>query len=557
MDTGLHPGGHDSARRLGKGADNPVGRRPLSNRAVVLWAAGVCSLVLSTLAGVATAVPRKGSPYQKLALLTRVMSYVEQSYVEDVDGDELIYGAVKGLVETLDPHSAFLRPEQYREMKNDTAGQFSGVGIEVDVRDGVLTVLSVMDSTPASRAGVAAGDQILRIDDQPTRGMTDYVARMRGKRGSTVQLLLQRRGQRDTRLLSIQRDLIKVRSVESFLLEANYGVIKVKQFTETVDRDVDAALAALEKESGGKLVGLVLDLRNNPGGLLDQAVRVADMFIDSGLIVRTEGRNGRILDEERAHQRGTRGDISIICLVNGGSASAAEIVAGALQDHGRALVMGTQTFGKGSVQTIIELEDGSALKLTIARYFTPSGRSIQEKGITPDVVVEQVKLSELKPQNSEEPVQKERDLHGHLKNKQRDQIARRPSGPPAGYAVIAQHSTGGEDYQLRTAYDYLKAWSILSARLLPKRSTPTPAHVAGGGPATSPTGTGESVGRKSSSRELLEQQLAPAAAEAAARGSIGSPIGLSPQATTGTRNGPTSGLTSGLSGAAGAVGADR
>lgn len=544
MDTGLHLGAHDSARRLGKGADNPVGRRPLSNRAVVFLAAGLSALLLSALAGVAVAVPRKGSPYQKLALLTRVMSYIEQSYVEEVDSDEMIYGALKGLVETLDPHSAFLRPEQYREMKNDTAGQFSGIGIEVDVRESVLTVLSVMDGTPAARAGIVPGDQILRIDDQPTRGMTDYVARMRGKRGSTVQLLLQRRGQRDSRLLSIQRDLIKVRSVEAFLLEANYGVIKVKQFTETVDRDVEAAFALLERESAGKLAGLVLDLRNNPGGLLDQAVRVADMFIDSGLIVRTEGRNGRILDEERAHHRGTRDDISIICLVNGGSASAAEIVAGALQDHGRALVMGTQTFGKGSVQTIIELEDGSALKLTIARYFTPAGRSIQEKGITPDVVVEQVRLSELKPQNNEEPAQKERDLHGHLKNKQRESIARRPSGPPPGYAVIAQHSAGGEDYQLRTAYDYLKAWSILSARLLPKRSTPTPAHVAGGGTAASPTGSGgEGVGRKSSAVESPEPRPAQSSASALPGADvIGSPMGLSPK-TTPRAQGATSGLS--------------
>jgi carboxyl-terminal processing protease len=448
---------------------------PLSNAKVVLVAASVSALIVATLAGVATALPRKNSPYQKLAMLSRVLSYVEQSYVEEVDADEMVYGAIKGMVETLDPHSTFLRPEQYREMKNDTSGQFSGVGIEVDVRDGVLTVLSVMEGTPASRAGILPGDQILRIDDQPTRGMTDYVQRMRGKRGTQVQLSILRRGQKDPRPLALTREIIKVRSVEYFSFEPGYGVVKVKQFTENVDHDVELALAALEKEAGGRLHGLVLDLRNNPGGLLDQAVRIADSFIDSGLIVRTEGRNGRILDEERAHQRGTRSDFPVICLVNGGSASAAEIVAGALQDHGRGLVMGTQTFGKGSVQTIIELEDGSALKLTIARYFTPAGRSIQEKGITPDVVVDQVRMSEVRPLTAEEPAQKERDLHGHLKNKQRDG-SRMRVGPPPGYAVITQHASGGEDFQLRTAYDYLKAWTILSARFVPKK--PLPARLA-------------------------------------------------------------------------------
>ena len=474
MATGLQPAVLQGANRQGSAHDEHADRHPaaaLSNGSVVLCAAGISMLVMVMLAGIATALPRKNSPYQKLAMLSRVLAYIEQSYVEDIEPDELVYGAIKGMVETLDPHSTFLRPEQYREMKNDTSGQFCGVGIEVDNRDSTLTVLSVMEGTPAARAGIQAGDQILRIDDQPTRGMLDYVQRMRGKRGTPVQLSILRRGQKDPRTVVLLRELIKIKSVEAFLLEPGYGVLKIKQFTDNVDRDVIAALSALEKESNGKLAGLVLDLRSNPGGLLDQAVRIADVFIDNGLIVRTEGRNGRILDEERAHQRGTHSDFPLICLVNGGSASAAEIVAGALQDHGRALLMGTQTFGKGSVQTIIELEDGSALKLTIARYYTPSGRSIQEKGITPDVVVEQVRMSEVRPLTAEEPAQKERDLHGHLKNKQRD-AARLRTGPPAGYAAIAQHVPGGEDFQLRTAYDYLKAWTILSSRLLPRKSGP-------------------------------------------------------------------------------------
>ncbi len=423
--------------------------------------------------GVASAAPRKPSSPSKLTMFSRVLSYVESQYVEDVDQDELVYGAIKGMLDSLDPHTTFLRPEQYREMKNDTSGQFAGIGIEVDQRDGVLTIVSVLEGTPAARAGLSAGDQVLRIDDQATRGMMDYIQKMRGKRGMQVSLTVLRSGWKEPRSFVMVRDIIKIRSVESYLLEPGYGVLRVKQFTDNIDREVEAQLVAMERENGGKLSGLVLDLRNNPGGLLDQAVRLADIFIESGLIVRTEGRGGRILDEERARPEGTRLGFPIICLVNGGSASAAEIVAGALQDHGRALVMGTQTFGKGSVQTIVELEDGSALKLTIARYYTPSGRSIQEKGIAPDVVVDQVRLADGKLVVRDEPSQKERDLQGHLKNRQKQTAE---SGPPPGYAVIAQRTPQGEDFQLRTAYDYLKAWHLFATRLLHRSPRPEGTH---------------------------------------------------------------------------------
>jgi carboxyl-terminal processing protease len=338
----------------------------------------------------------------------------------------------------------------------------------------------VIDGTPASRAGLLAGDQVLRIDDQPTRQMMDYIQKMRGKRGAQVSLTVQRSGWKEPRSFVMVRDIIRIRSVEGFLLEPGYGVLRVKQFTDNLDREVELQLAAMERESGGKLSGLVLDLRNNPGGLLDQAVRLADIFIEHGLIVRTEGRGGRILDEERARPEGTRTSFPIICLVNGGSASAAEIVAGALQDHGRALVMGTQTYGKGSVQTIVELEDGSALKLTIARYYTPSGRSIQEKGITPDVVVDQVRLSDGKSVVKDEPSQKERDLQGHLKNRQKPG---QEAGPPPGYSVIAQRTPQGEDFQLRTAYDYLKAWHLFATRLLHRGPRPESSHPGSKGSA--------------------------------------------------------------------------
>lgn len=413
--------------------------------------------------------PRKPGIPSKLAQFSRILSYIEHQYVEDVNQDELVYGAIKGMLDSLDPHTVFLRPEQYREMKLEAAGQLAGIGIEVEQRDSVFAIVSVLDSSPAARAGLLPGDQLLRVDDQPLQGLADYLKKMRGKRGSSVTLTVLRSGWKDPRQFAMVRDLIKIRSVESFLLERGYGVLKIKQFTDNLDKEVETQLAALEKESGGKLSGLVLDLRNNPGGLLDQAVRLADLFIDGGLIVRTEGRGGRILDEEHATTEGTRLGFPIVCLVNGGSASAAEIVAGALQDHGRALILGTQTFGKGSVQTIVELEDGSALKLTIARYYTPAGRSIQEKGISPDVLLEQMRLTDAKNTFKEEPQQKERDLNGHLRNRQKNT---KDAGPPPGYGVIAQHSPQGEDFQLRTAYDYLKTWHLFAARLLQRGLRP-------------------------------------------------------------------------------------
>jgi carboxyl-terminal processing protease len=357
------------------------------------------------------------------------------------------------MLETLDPHSSFMDPDQYREMKSETTGQFGGIGIEVEVRDNVLTVMSTLDGTPAAKAGLATGDQILKIEEASTRGMTidDAITRMRGKKGQPVHLTVGRKAWKEPRAFTLNRDIIKVENVTWKTLEPGYGYVRIKQFNENSDSDLDGALDKLEKD--GPLRGLVLDLRNNPGGLLDQAVRVADEFIDQGLIVRTEGKGGRVIDEEKAHQRGTRLGFPIICLVNGGSASASEIVAGALQDHNRALIMGTQTFGKGSVQTVIELDDGSALKLTIARYYTPSGRSIQEHGITPDVVVERIHLADLKPDHTDEPDKKERDLPSHLKNTQA--VAARAATPPTQV---------GDDFQLHTALDYLKAWQIFSAQ---------------------------------------------------------------------------------------------
>ena len=426
-------------------------------------------------AGAAAALPKKYSPYHKLNIFSRVLSYVENNYIEDVEQDKLVYGAIKGMLSTLDPHSTFLDPSQYREMTAEASGQFGGVGLEVEMREGVLTVMSSIEGTPAAHAGLQPGDQLLKIDDQSSRGMTmdDAVARMRGRKGTPVKLLVGRKGWSEPKVLTLVRDEIRVENVTSRAFEPGYGWVRVRQFSDNTERDLATALDRLEKGApGGKLRGLVLDLRNNPGGLLDEAVRVADLFVESGLIVRTEGKGGKVIEEEKAHVHGTRLGFPIVCLVNGGSASASEIVAGALQDQRRALVMGTQTFGKGSVQTVIPLDDGSALKLTIARYYTPSGRSIQEHGITPDVVVEKLHLADLKPDHSDEPDKKERDLVGHLKNLQGPaavpgaagapspvQVAGPVSAPPRPAA--AGHSIS-DDYQLQTAYDYLKAARIFA-----------------------------------------------------------------------------------------------
>ena len=443
--------------------------KPQRSTLTTLVACGATALATAAIcAGSAAALPKNDyGAYPKLGIFSVVLGYVQKNYVEDVDDNKLLYGAIRGMLETLDPHSSFLDPQQYQQMKAETRNQFGGIGIEVEVREGLLTIMTVIDGTPAARAGLASGDVINKIDGKPTQGITldEALTRMRGDKGTPVQLAVGRKSWPEPRSIALVRDIIKYENVSSRLMEPGIGYLKIRQFSDATSRDVEEQLDALEKPPGGKLKGLVLDLRNNPGGLFEQAVRVADEFVDQGPLVRTEGRHGQVLDEEVATLRGTRLGFPIICLVNGGSASASEIVAGALQDHGRAVIMGTQTFGKGSVQSVIPLDDGSALKLTIARYYTPSGRSIQEHGITPDVVVEKLTADSLRPDTSDEPDKKERDLPQHLRNTQ-DQEKK--------LAALPQHphsDADNKDFQLHTAVDYLKAWSILTSGNRMKLST--------------------------------------------------------------------------------------
>jgi carboxyl-terminal processing protease len=324
--------------------------------------------------------------FRSLHIFTKIIHYIEDNYATEVDEEELIRGAMRGMVSTLDPHSAYMSPEIYRELKVDTRGRFDGIGIEVTVRDRMLTVVSPIKGSPADRKGIQAGDRIVRINDQPTKGLnlSEAVSLLRGRRGSKVKLTIFREGVKRPFDVSLVRRVIKVPSVHYEVVDKKYGYVSISSFQQGTTRSVKKALKRLSRRR--PLEGLVLDLRRNPGGLLEQAVEVTDLFVKKGVIVTTQSR-GEEIDRREAHEEGVQPDYPIVVLIDGGTASASEIVAGALKDNGRAVVMGTTSFGKGSVQTVIDLGDGSGLKLTIAHYLTPSGSFIQDVGIKPDVVV--------------------------------------------------------------------------------------------------------------------------------------------------------------------------
>jgi carboxyl-terminal processing protease len=350
-----------------------------------------------------------------------------------------------------------MTPAEFNDMRAETDGEFGGVGIEVEEDEGELIIIEPLPDTPASRGGLKKGDRIVAVDGKPLkgRGQDEPTAPLKGKPGTNVTVDVQREGWDKPRSFTLTREIIRVRAVEFALLEKGLGYVRIKAFQERTDQELQDALEALQKQSGGRLDGLVLDLRNNPGGLLDQSVRVADLFLENGVIVSTVGRGGRKLEEETARQSGTFSEFPIVCLVNGGSASASEIVAGALQDHDRALILGTRSYGKGSVQSVIPLEDGSGLKLTIARYYTPSGRSIQNSGITPDVVVEQLDSTELERAKVKEEGDREENLDGHLENK---------SSKKKGSQKDAKNALVDGDYQLKVAVQTLQSFKKFRAK---------------------------------------------------------------------------------------------
>ncbi len=399
--------------------------------------------------------------YKNLELFTKVLSIVKKDYVEDKTYKDLIYGAINGMLSSLDPHSSFLPPDSFKEMQVETKGEFGGLGIVITIKDGILTVVSPIEDTPAYKAGIKAGDKILKINGESTRNLTlmEAVKKLRGKPGTKVTISIFREGFKKLKDITITRAIIKIKSVKKKMYENNIAYIRITQFQERTTSDLRKALKDLQKEYG-EIKGLVLDLRNNPGGLLSQAVGVSDVFLKKGLIVYTKGRVENSSYKFFAHDDGDEGNYPIVIIVNSGTASASEIVSGALQDHKRAIIIGTQTFGKGSVQTIIPMEDGSAIRLTTAKYYTPSGRSIQAEGIKPDIIVPQRKIEKKKEEN--EFIVREKNLKGHFEND--EEMKKKNEKKKEKMNKKIEKFENVEDYQLLQALEIVKALEIAISR---------------------------------------------------------------------------------------------
>ena len=395
-------------------------------------------------------------PLEELRTFTEVYSKIKSDYVEDVDDKKLLEDAITGMLAGLDPHSSYLDPQGFKEVRIGTEGQFGGLGIEVTMENGFIKVVSPIEDTPAARAGIEPGDLIVRLDDKAVKGLTlsDAVKLMRGKPGSVITLTVIREGEAKPLKVDITRAVIKIQSVKSRILEPGYGYLRITQFQANTGQNLKTALRKLETENKSKLKGMVLDLRNNPGGVLNAAVAVSDVFLSDGLIVYTEGRvSDSKLKFSATSSEAIKG-APLVVLVNGGSASASEIVAGALQDHGRAIIMGTKTFGKGSVQTIMPMSNGAALKLTTARYYTPSGKSIQATGIEPDIITEDVKVTKNK---QDEDRLKEADLSGHL-----DGSDEGKSADKEDKEKTTEKKSTDDDFQLNEALTLLKGINIFT-----------------------------------------------------------------------------------------------
>lgn len=402
--------------------------------------------------------PDSGLPLEELRAFAEVFGRVKNDYVEPVDDRKLLKYAIEGMLSGLDPHSSYLDEDAYRDLRVGTSGEFGGLGIEVGMENGFVKVISPIDDTPAQRAGVQAGDLIIRLDEKPVKGMTldEAVKLMRGKPGTEIKLTIVRDGVDKPLEITVERDVIKTVSVKHRMLEPGFGYVRLSQFQARTPEDMLSGVGALKRQAGGALKGLVLDLRNNPGGVLNAAVAISDAFLTGGTIVYTEGRVRDSQLKFKAAPDDVLEGAPIVVLVNGGSASASEIVAGALQDHKRAVIMGQQTFGKGSVQTIVPVNERTAVKLTTARYFTPNGRSIQAEGIVPDIALANVRLTRGEDASAQ---LKESDLAGHLENPENGKNGN--NGKKGAGSAKGDKADAESDYALTEALNLLKGLAIL------------------------------------------------------------------------------------------------
>lgn len=458
-------------------------------RGLVTFTVALSLGVVLTIGAGAYKISQAAPNYQYLDLFTKILHFVQTNYVEEVDTKKLMEGAIKGMLATLDPHTVYLSPELFKEMQVDTQGKFGGLGIEININDGFLTVVTPIEDTPAFLAGVEPGDKIIIIEDKAksikkeTKNLSlqEAVNLMRGEKGTKVTIHVARKGQQGLKPIEITRDIIKVAAVKGGLLEKDYAWVRIVQFQSNTARDVTKKLEQVAKENGKPLVGAVIDLRNNPGGLLEEAINVSSLFVEKVPVVSTMGRSKAKKEIEYARGTAPFKNLKVVVLVNEASASASEIVAGALQDHKRALVVGKPTFGKGSVQTVIDLENKSALKLTVARYYTPSGVSIQGKGITPDIEIDRVDMA-LLDKARQGKFLKEADLENHLigdeeKKEDSEGSSRSPKSEEGDSKTDKLYGSVKEkngkkvriedpkellkiDFQLQQAFSYLKAWNL-------------------------------------------------------------------------------------------------
>jgi len=463
------------------------------------WTMVLCALVVSMF----TVVPVQRfsafaeERYQELQLFAKVLNLIQQYYVEEVDTKKLIYGGIKGMLRELDPHTNFLPPDIYKEFETETAGEFGGIGIEITVQNGVLTVISPIEDTPAWKAGIKAGDKIIDIDGESTKGfsLVEAAQRMKGKKGAKIKMGIFREGFDRPQQFVIERGTVKIKSVKYTDLDEGYAYVRITSFIENSFSDLDRVLKAHDKKYKGTK-GLLIDLRRNPGGLLDQAIQISDLFLNEGTIVSTMGRNQKEKEVVYAKKAGTLSNYPLILLVDEYSASASEIFAGAMQDNKRALIMGHRTFGKGSVQSVVKLGDGSGLKLTVGRYYTPSGKSIQSYGIVPDIELEDLSAELLDQARVKRDVHREKDMAGHLlgDDEGEDATAANPtarkdapkkvdrkkiqywwteSNVKPGKELTIKDKLLKDDFQVQQAYNYLKAWSVIEDQ----KKKPLPAKV--------------------------------------------------------------------------------